>query len=235
MKRNFDLDDYKNVYGHTQLFIFYLTDFKFKAEDNIKDLIEKIPNNAEINYENFKDIFVGLKVKKIINVFLFIEQLCFDLFCKNLIDAYKKKIEENIKNKITDLAKKEKENIKELASAVRRFISRYLFRIKDENKMLSSVKLSIELKKKLSLWNQKFRDEKKINEILELYEQFNLTVGQSFEFYQLIKEQEEEEFNEYIPQRENRIENAFPAGNINILDNVGGAPKKRPNRKKFKN
>ena len=235
LKRNFDLDDYKNVYGHTQLFIFYLTDFKFKAEDNIKDLIEKIPNNAEINYENFKDIFVGLKVKKIINVFLFIEQLCFDLFCKNLIDAYKKKIEENIKNKITDLAKKEKENIKELASAVRRFISRYLFRIKDENKMLSSVKLSIELKKKLSLWNQKFRDEKKINEILELYEQFNLTVGQSFEFYQLIKEQEEEEFNEYIPQRENRIENAFPAGNINILDNVGGAPKKRPNRKKFKN
>ena len=101
--------------------------------------------------------------------------------------------------------------------------------------MLSSVKLSIELKKKLSLWNQKFRDEKKINEILELYEQFNLTVGQSFEFYQLIKEQEEEEFNEYIPQRENRIENAFPAGNINILDNVGGAPKKRPIRKKFKN
>ena len=235
LKRNFDLDDYKNVYGHTQLFIFYLTDFKFKAEDNIKDLIEKIPNYAEINYENFKDIFVGLKVKKIINVFLFIEQLCFDLFCKNLIDAYKKKIEENIKNKITDLAKKEKENIKELASAVRRFISRYLFRIKDENKMLSSVKLSIELKKKLSLWNQKFRDEKKINEILELYEQFNLTVGQSFEFYQLIKEQEEEEFNEYIPQRENRIENAFPAGNINILDNVGGAPKKRPYRKKFKN
>ena len=69
------------------------------------------------------------------------------MFCKNLIDAYKKKIEENIKNKITDLAKKEKENIKELASAVRRFISRYLFRIKDENKMLSSVKLSIELKK----------------------------------------------------------------------------------------
>ena len=147
MKNCYYLDDYKQVYGYTQLFIFYLTDFKFNTEDKITDLIEELPINAKIIEEYFKDIFAGLKVKKIINVFLFIEQLCFDLFCKNLIDSYKQKIEEIYKDKITDIVKNKKEDIKELASAVRRFVSRYLFRIKDENEMLSNAKLSIKLKK----------------------------------------------------------------------------------------
>ena len=82
MKNCYDLDDYKQVYGYTQLFIFYLTDFKFNTEDKITDLIEELPINAKIIEEYFKDIFAGLKVKKIINVFLFIEQLCLTCFAK---------------------------------------------------------------------------------------------------------------------------------------------------------
>ena len=190
---NFDLNDYKQIYGYIQLFIFYLTDINVDEEKEINQLIENSPENVKTNNENLKGIFEGFKVNKIYNIFLFIEQLCFDLFSQNLIKEYKMDIDENNKNKITDLAKNRRDDIKGLASAVRRFISRILYRIKDKEKLLPNTKLSIELQKKPSLWDKNYRDEQYIKKIFKELEEFNLTIGQSFNLYQIIKE--EEEFN----------------------------------------
>ena len=177
------------------------------------------------------------KLNKIYSIFLFIEQLCFDLFSQNLIKEYKKDIDEISKNKITDLVKSKRDNIKGLSAAVRRFISRYLYRIKDDNEFLPNAKLFIELKKRLSLWDKQYRDEQKINIILSLFEEFNLTIGQSFNLYQLIKEEEEEdEFNDYVPQRDENviINNEQPANNNQINNNNNVNANKPKNIKKGK-
>ena len=225
-----NIDDYKLIYGYVQLLIFYLTDNYQKDEDIIK-MIENSPENVQTKDENLKAVFQGFKVNKIYSIFLFIEKLCFNLFSQNLLKEYKKDIDDNSKNKITDIVKNKKDAIKGLAAAVRRFISRFLYRIKDENELLSNAKLFIELKKKLSLWDKQYRDEKKINDILALLEEFNLTIGQSFNLYQLIKEEEEDEFNDFDPQRNENgiINNEQPLNNNNNLNeaNAKGVIKKK--------
>ena len=225
-----NIDDYKLIYGYVQLLIYYLTDNYQKDEDIIK-MIENSPENVQTKDENLKAVFQGFKVNKIYSIFLFIEKLCFNLFSQNLLKEYKKDIDDNSKNKITDIVKNKKDAIKGLAAAVRRFISRFLYRIKDENELLSNAKLFIELKKKLSLWDKQYRDEKKINDILALLEEFNLTIGQSFNLYQLIKEEEEDEFNDFDPQRNENgiINNEQPLNNNNNLNeaNAKGVIKKK--------
>ena len=163
IKENYiDLNDYKQIYGNVQLLIFYLID-NYKKDEKINDVIKILPENLQTKDENLKGVFEGFKVNKIYSIFLFIEQLCFDLFSQNLIKEYKKDIDEISKNKITDLVKSKRDNIKGLSAAVRRFISRYLYRIKDDNEFLPNAKLFIELKKRLSLWDKQYRDEQKIN------------------------------------------------------------------------
>ena len=49
----------------------------------------------------------------------------------------------------------------------------------------------------MDLWDKNFRNEKTINDILSSLNDFNLTVGQSYEFYQLINKEDEKEINAY--------------------------------------
>ena len=55
---------------------------------------------------------------------------------------------------------------------------------------MPNTNLSVELKKNLNLWDIEFRNEQKINEILEPFEEFNLKVGQSLNLYQIIVQEE---------------------------------------------
>jgi hypothetical protein len=212
-----DLNDYKEIYGYVQLLIFYLTEINFKKDQRINELIDNSPENVKTDNENLKGVFEGFEINKIYNIFLFIEKLCFDLFSQNLIKEYKNDIDDNIKNKITDIAKNN--DIKGLAAAVRRYISRFLYRIKDENDLLSTNNLSIELKKNLSLWDKNYRDEQKINKIFEPLKEFNLTVGQSFNLYQIIKD-EEEEINDYVPQNNKKDIKIIEKDNNNAVNNI---------------
>ena len=212
-----DLNDYKEIYGYVQLLIFYLTEINFKKDQSINELIENSPENVKTDNENLKGVFEGFEIKQIYNIFLFIEKLCFDLFSQNLIKEYKNDIDDNIKNKITDIAKNN--DIKGLAAAVRRYISRFLYRIKDEKDLLSTNNLSIELKKNLSLWDKNYRDEQKINKIFEPLKEFNLTVGQSFNLYQIIKD-EEEEINDYVPQNNKKDIKIIEKDNNNAVNNT---------------
>ena len=231
-----DLNDYKQLYGYAQLLIFYMSENNYKKDQTIIELIESSPD-INIENKNIKDIFEGYKVNKIYSIFLFIEQLCFDLFSQNLIKEYKADIDENSKNKITDIAINKKDDIKGLAPAIRRFISRILYRIKDAKDLLPNAKLSIELRKQLSLWDKNYRDEKKLNKIFEQLDEFNLNIGQCFNLYQLIKE-EEEEYNEapQIIEKKEKIKpkNDEKAINENNKDNLTNNDNKSKNVKKGK-
>ena len=92
-------------------------------------------------------------------------------------------------------------NVKELAAALRRFISRLLFRIKNKNDLSPEGKLDIQLKR-LDLWDQKFRKIETIEKIVNQINEFDLTVGQSFELYQLIKSEDENEIANYAEKEE---------------------------------
>ena len=56
------------------------------------------------------------------------------------------------------------------------------------------MKLIIQLKR-YDLWDKKFRKIEKIEQILDLINEFNLTIGQSYKFYELIREIDV--YNEY--------------------------------------
>ena len=194
LKENYnDQNEYKQIYGSIQLLIFYLINNNFNEEDTIINIIEKSKDYLKIDDENFKGIFnangMELKAKKIIDIFLFIEHLCFDIFGQNIMKEYKVVIDDNNKNKIND-NKNKYENIKELAAAVRRFISRLLYTIKNKDDLSPEGKLEIQLKR-LDLWDKKYRNVETIQKIIMQISEYDLTVGQSFEFYQLIKSEAE--------------------------------------------
>ena len=224
-----ELDDRKKLYGYVQLLIFYLSENNYKKDQTIIQLIDS-STDIQLDEQDIRGVFEGFKVNKIYSIFLFIEQLCFNLFSQNLIKEYKADIDDNTKNKITDIAKNKKDEIKGLAPAIRRFISRILYRIKDKKELLPNVKLSIELKKQLSLWDKKYRDEKKINKIFEPLEEFNLNIGQSFNLYQIIKEEEEEEFNDAKGEKK-IIEN----NNDNLANNDNKPKNIKKGKRKLKN
>ena len=198
LKENYnDQNEYKQIYGSIQLLIFYLINNNFNEEDTIINIIEKSKDYLKIDDENFKGIFnangMELKAKKIIDIFLFIEHLCFDIFGQNIMKEYKVVIDDNNRNKIND---NKYENIKELAAAVRRFISRLLYTIKNKDDLSPEGKLEIQLKR-LDLWDKKFRKIEIIEKITKQINEFALTVGQSFELYQLVKSEDENEIAIY--------------------------------------
>ena len=176
----------------------------FNEEDNINNIIVSSKDYLRIDDQNFQGIFnangIELKAKKIIDIFLFIEHLCFEEFSKNIEEDYKKNIDNKAKNQIID-NKNKFMNVKELAAALRRFISRLLFRIKNKNDLSPEGKLDIQLKR-LDLWDQKFRKIETIEKIVNQINEFDLTVGQSFELYQLIKSEDENEIANYAEKEE---------------------------------
>ena len=205
VKENYnDQNDYKQIYGYIQLLVFYLINNNCNEEDNINNIIVSSKDYLKIDDQNFQGIFnangIELKAKKLIDIFLFIEHLCFEEFSKNIEEDYKKNIDNMAKNQIID-NKNKFMNVKELAAALRRFISRLLYRIKNKNDLSPEGKLDIQLKR-LDLWDQKFRKIETIEKIVNQINEFDLTVGQSFELYQLIKSEDENEIANYAEKEE---------------------------------
>ena len=115
------------------------------------------------------------------------------------------------KDKIIQLLNKNKINesitIKDLAAALRRFISRYLV---GKNKKIGDLKEESSLIDKLDnpeLWNEKLGKLPSLKLLIsDTLKDVNLTVGQSYNFYELIKEQDEEEIKNLLVQEEEQIQ-----------------------------
>ena len=121
---------------------------------------------------------------------------------------YKEEISEEITKEI-ELSKEKKNNIipiKELGAAVRRFISRYLLD-KRQKVHLDPTKMLLPYLCKTELWDQKIGKNKKLEELIaNQLEKLKITVGQSYTFYEKIKEKDEEEISSYLEEDEKEEE-----------------------------
>ena len=130
------------------------------------------------------------------NIFFFIEHLCFKELEKTLQEEYKAKIPEDIKEKIKNKFLKIKNEpkviytLKDLRAAIRRFISRYLAGKTEEIDIKSDRDLAFELTRK-DLWEIDIANNDNLEEnISNQFEEFKLKVGQVYELYILLGEED---------------------------------------------
>ena len=205
LKAQNNKNDFKLFFGSIQLFIFYLANNNLEEDKPIKYYLNKLPGYLKIE-EICNDFFnnkgQSLKAEKIMSVFFFFEHLCFKELCKNLNEKYKEKLKDELISKIqSKLLNKENLNevftIKELAAAVRRFISRSLVNTRiDDN--IDPKKILLPYLTRPELWEEKVANVDNLEELIsDLIEELNLTVGQSYEFYEKIKNEDEKEISLY--------------------------------------
>ena len=195
--------DFKEFFGSVQKLIFYLT-----SKDNVREdeKVIKVINDAP-TYFKLSPEFLGffsigefeLTCEKIMNLFFFIEHLCFEDLIKTLQKEYKKEIPEDLKIKIKDkLINKNKDfdlyTINQLAAAVRRFISRYLCGKLQVTDIKEDRDLSFELSRE-DLWEEKVSKLDDLEGIVHnQIGEFKLKVGQAYSFYKLIEEEDDKSF-----------------------------------------
>ena len=191
--------DFKEIFGSIQKLIFYLTDKdNVKVEEKVIKVLKDAPSYFKLSPE-FLGFFsieeFELACDKIMNLFFFIEHLCFEDLIKTLQNEYKEEIPEDLKIKIKDkLINKRKDfdlyTIKELGAAVRRFISRYLCGKSQVTDIKEDRDLSFELSRE-DLWEEKIA---KLDDLMGIVHnqlgEFKLKVGQAYSFYKLIQEED---------------------------------------------
>ena len=193
--------DYKNFFCSLQIILFYLSNNVVMKDDekisNIVKNVQKYPvNKLSFDFIAFcNNEGKNLALNKFMNLFLYFEHLCFLDLIKILQTEYKLSIPENIKQRIKEklLLKNSKINTKDLAAATRRLISRYLV----GNIQLNDIKEDGDLAFQLSreeLWDERNRKLDNLMElIIEDIGEFNLKVGQVYEFYNLIGDEDKRE------------------------------------------
>jgi hypothetical protein len=208
-KNNNENYDFKPIFISMKLIIFYLTNNDYTENDKISDILNAKPYYLMIN-QDCLDFFKqesDFKSDKIMNVFLLFEHLCFNDLCNDLEEEYKSELDSKNKDKIIQLLNKNKINdsitIKDLAAALRRFISRYLV---GKNKKIGDLKEESSLINKLDdpeLWNEKLGKLQNLKMLIsDALKDLNLGIEQSYNFYELIKEQDEEDIKNLLVQEE---------------------------------
>ena len=182
-----------------------LINFILENNNNKDELILNIilQNEKNENIALLKDLFNKdkirenklFKVDSLMNVFNIFEMLCWDKIKENLLIDYKMEINDNIKNKF-DLFYKDNEDKRyitriKLATALRRFISRYLSGKRNQNEFNENNNLFFYLSK-YELWDEyQFTESKEFND--ELNELFSdeknnclIMVGHAMAIYEYI-------------------------------------------------
>ena len=202
----------KKIYGTMQLIIFYLLNNNLDEKKKIREI--EFPNYLRIDTEFIEFLTNQGKdftADKIMAIFFLFEHLCFNDLCNNLQKEYKEEFSNEINEKIENnfLNNNNNENeiltIKELSAAVRRFISRYLVGNKTEDNIIPNSLLLPQLKRP-DLWGEKIGKLQNLDELISRkLQELNLTVGQSFKFYEKIKLEDEQEIK--IGEEDNEEEN----------------------------
>ena len=189
--------EYNTAYNFTQLMfslqliIYYLTQEKKPVESKINDVILNAPDYLNIcdDCKQFFEKFYKFSIEKLFDIFSFIELFCFDLICKNLKDEFKLELEKPLTNEINNYFDDGVEKLiekKELASACRKLISRYLISKRSDNDINPDNLLSLYLVKR-DLWNWEIV---KNNEIFEMelnnIKKFNIKISQIYNLCSLL-------------------------------------------------
>jgi len=148
-----------------------------------------------------------ITINKLMNLFFIFEHLCFDDLCQNLQVDLKCELERNQKEQIgSQLLKnynKKLYTLKDLAAAVRRYISRYLVGFTQTSEVKNQEKLSFYLSR-LDLWEEKVwgQDCDLTDEVTKHIENLNLQISQAYKFYELIGEEDRKEI-EFLNEEDN--------------------------------
>ena len=191
--------DFKEFFGSMNLLLFYLSEKGVLNEDEkIINIINNAPEYLKLS-DDIKSFFnnegKNFTLNKLMNVFFFFEHLCFDDLAETLLPEYKAPIQEEKKTIIIEklINKKDPFDIiplTSLAAATRRFISRYLAGNIQFVDIKGDRDLSFELTR-AEFWEEKIG---KLDDLIDLVSQkifeFKLTVGQAYEFYNLIGDED---------------------------------------------
>ena len=196
-QRRKNIYDLKSFFGSIQLILFYLTNNLYKDNEKIINIINEAPQYLKLS-EDFKEFFYEkgkeFTLNKLMNLYSFIEHLCFKELSNTLQQEYKKEIpkdlREKIKQKLLGVQNKNKGEgftINQLATAVRRFISRYLAGKRESVDIDEKRDLAFDLSR-VDLWDEKIGKLDNLDELLvSQLGEFKLNVGQAFEFYKIIE------------------------------------------------
>jgi hypothetical protein len=195
--------DFRSFFGSMQLLLFYLVTDLHKPSENIFNVLKNAPQYLKIGeecYNFFEKVGNEFKIEKLMNVFFFIEHLCFKDLSETLQQEYKKEIpkdlQDKIKEKLLKSDKKDGDNneigftINQLAAAVRRYISRYLAGKRESVDIDDRRDLVFDLTR-IDLWEEKIGKLDNLEELLfSLIGEFKLLAGQAYEFYKIIEEKD---------------------------------------------
>ena len=201
-------EDFQKILFSIQLLIFYLIKERQKETEEIKAIINDLPDYVNLSKECinfFQDPNLKIKFEELLDVYSYIELLCYKPIIDNLRQHYKKKLEESQAKNIINLFEEKKFILitkETLAAACRRFISRYLVSNRDdteyeENKLISNYLLRYEL------WPISYiENEELLKQDIDALGKENITIGQLYELYNLMNVNEKKEFEKFIENDE---------------------------------
>jgi len=191
--------DFSKFFSSLNLIIFYLLNNNFKSEEKISPILKdhpkylKLSNDCE-DFFSEKGVGKDFKINKLMNIFFYIEHLCFENLCTTLNIEYQKEIKsdtvEKIKKEIANNKNEKYYTIKDLAAALRRYISRYLVGQREEVEIDEKRELYYELTRQ-DLWEEKIGKLDNLDILIKnQLEKYKLTVGQSLSLYKIIGEED---------------------------------------------
>ena len=213
--------DFKGFFGSLQLLIFYLSNNETKKDEKIVNIINKAPSYLKLTNDCsnfFNRVGNQFNLDKLMNIFFFIEHLCFNDLIETLQPEYRMEIDINVIQRIREKLLSNKNNegrytISDLAAAVRRFISRYLVGKRQTTDINENRDLIFDLCR-TDLWTEKIGKIDNLDDIIsnQLFE-FQLKVGQAYAFYQIISDEDKIPINNL----DNNYNNNYNNYNNNII------------------
>ena len=194
-------NDFKEFFGSMQLIIFYLINNNFKEDEKTSNIISEAPDYLDIDKDClnfFNGVGKEFKANQIMNIFFYIEHLCFDTLIENIRIEYKKPIEKSVvdeikKKLINESQPEDKISLNDLAAPLRRFISRYLVGNKEVIDVNENNTLDFQLGR-IDLWGEKYGNlDNLIQLVSEKIKNFNLKVCHALDFYNIIGEQDKQD------------------------------------------
>ena len=207
-----------NILFSLQSIMYYINKERKSEKDEIKTIIRDLPEYVFLSKECIdflENQRLKIKFEDLSGVYSFFEFLCFKPIINNLKDYYQKKIDEkdqkgeNVQKKILNLFKEKKLkliNEKNLASACRKFISRYLVSSRKDTDYNENMDLSTNLARNEFWPKEVIEDNDKFNNEISVLKTTGLTIGQCYELYNLMGGDETHELKDIKVKEEKEEE-----------------------------